>query len=169
MKNIVLYLDHDGVVNIYQSQCFRDLEKTFVRSLDEPDKDYKVRWSPTLIRELNNFDIEIVWLSSWKKSGPVVLDPLYGLNSNGFLDWEYRKGDYFDAGKYRALQEDQARNPRPFIWADDVATRNFKSSVWRKNLGREDFLILQTSERFGLNIRHLDKMDEFIKKVDSGS
>lgn len=160
---VVLYLDNDGVMNINQSQSFSDLKMVMVAPLDEPNTKYKIRWSPTAIEHLNSFNIEIVWLSSWKASGPEILDPLYGLNSSGFLDWDYQKGDYFDAGKYRALMADQAANPRPFIWADDVATCNFKSSVWRKQMNREDFLILQTSERFGLNVHHLTKMAEFIQ------
>jgi len=161
LSDVTLYLDVDGVINTNQNKSFTDLKLGFATPLDEPDESYKMRWSPTIISFLMSLGIRIVYLSSWKASGPAVLDPLFGLKSDGFLDWDKIPNTYFDFGKLVALKADQEAHPSPFIWIDDIATRNFKNKEWTE-AGRNDFLVIQTSDRYGLNSKQLDKMADFV-------
>jgi hypothetical protein len=88
----------------------------------------RVTYSPALISELTmlveEFDIEIVWLTTWLvdhsvRDLTIAIDGLAGGRSLSAPHRGGRHGELPAEWKRAAILEDLARDSGPFIWADD--------------------------------------------------
>lgn len=126
-NRVRVYCDVDGVVRP-EFETETGYMKADVREtihIEELDKPYTfVSYSHIIerIRELSQRpDLDFVWLTSWRDKAPRYLDPLFGIESLGYLDFDLRMSDYSQMFKRTAIIKDQKKNPSSFVWLEDVA------------------------------------------------
>lgn len=68
-----------------------------------------------------------------------------------------------ETGKYNLVQAHQIINPRPFIWVDNVATKNYKPEHWEQL--NVPHLIIRPNKRFGITEDHMAQMNEFVANI----
>jgi hypothetical protein len=125
---IRLYLDVDGVLNAGHPRWGDAVTVTVVATRDGQRIGQRVTYSPSLILELTllaeEFDIEIVWLTTWLvdhsvRDLTIAMNGLTGGRSLIAPRRDGRHGELPADWKRAAILEDLAREPGPFIWADD--------------------------------------------------
>lgn len=180
MTRPVLYMDFDGVVNFVGSRTRHRkeaglgyLRRNGVWANKTPEDTWKathgygqryfnLNWSAELVRKLDALDADWLWLTSWKADGPEFLDPLLGIESAGWMDWDYSAATGFNHEmKFPALVADQAANPRPFVWVDDEATVAFDASALPVEVPH---LVLTPDDAVGVTATDLEAMSEFVAK-----
>jgi hypothetical protein len=158
----VLYMDFDGVLafkgSVSQYQARADLgdvhENENALSLSAIRE---LHWSGELVERLRALPADWVWLTSWFEVAQRELDPMLQVKSASSLFWTPDIDQY---DKWEALVRDQNRNPRPFVWADDVATEFFDAS---ELLTWVPHLVLTPDEEMGLTRADLDAIQTFFE------
>lgn len=137
-----LYLDVDGVLNAlaphkkWGEDIFKNgraearhdffgnavaLEEDSWGGLrDHPS--FPMRWSEGLIDALNELDVELVWLTTWRQDAPGSVAPLMGIKHEGRVLHPLSGETTFPSigWKFDALMKDLEENTvDAFIWADD--------------------------------------------------
>lgn len=157
-----LYLDIDGVVNFFGSRTRhrKTVELGYLRrgSAYAEGYLYTLNWSSELLLKLSRIEgLEIALLSTWNTQSESLFNALQWetdrvLNDVAGFDSDWRKLD--------EILMDQAENPRPFIWADDTATRlnpELDQSFTR--------LAIKPDPVVGLTETHLSEIEEFVRKL----
>ncbi len=161
----VLYCDVDGVINIRTTQL-NDLTKQFLhRSVPFLKKPVPLpfRYSPSVVESLTLYPVSFFWLTTWNHSAVKFLEPITKIRSEGVLDFRLTVRDIGkEHGKYKLLKDHQTANPRPFIWVDNVATKNYNPADWEEF--KHPHLIIKPETRYGITSDHLAEMEEFINQ-----
>jgi len=162
-----IYLDFDGVVNFFGETEFPDSE-TALATFPPRKLVVTLNWSPTLIKELNSLPVDIVWLTTWRDYAVEILEPIIGLKSSRVLQWEHKFSDYNQSFKFIALKEDQAENPRPFIWLEDYATHSYYNNKFHKPAIKAfpPHLVIMPDDEKGLTPTHIQEIKDFLVSVD---
>ena len=134
---------------------------------------YQITWSPTVVRGLEalreDFDLELTWLTTWLGS-KTMLDDLVaavgGLASGRRLVMPPRKlSGYISADwKREAILADLARDPVPYIWADDVEVPLHGVFV-RAAFPSVKFLHIAPLPEHGLTREHLAEIRTFLEDL----
>lgn len=121
MSRPVIYLDVDGVLNMLGrsedaegNECWGDfVVHPNVKPDDIPNfgQGYDLCMSKSMVAALAALPADVVWLTTWRHDAAKHVAPLVGAPEWPVIDWAYEKG--------AALAQDQAANPRPFVWVDD--------------------------------------------------
>jgi hypothetical protein len=159
------YIDIDGTVAApYPAPQWGDSATASVVFNRDGERS-KLVWAPTLIRRIesvvNELDIELVLLSQWADDAEVAeglseaLGGLYGVRLGG-----YTHEDGSGLWKPEALISDQASDPRPFIWTDDVEVQAHSELVRRATAGTPSLFISPSMIR-GLTPTHLSSIEAF--------
>jgi len=130
MKPITIYSDFDGVYNISQS------DDTVTATIQTENSEFlarksKITWNPEiveLLKDLLKTDIyDFVWHTTWNHAGNIrTAANIMGLEgvetySPISLNGGAKSRKEWTSWKAKSIVEDQAANPRPFIWIDDSA------------------------------------------------
>jgi hypothetical protein len=162
-----IYCDVDGVLNVYSKDAaLRSViarRRTPSVGLYLPKVPLRFKWYEHIVNEIVNelsAFVDFKWLTTWNDDAVRIIEPLTGIRSSGFLDYRMRlKEAGSQSQKYTVLKAHQLTNPSPFIWIDDVATKNYREEDW---VGHHDHLIIRTNPRFGLTMENLESMKEFL-------
>ncbi len=169
-----LYLDVDGVLNA-EAPRFDDVQ-TVVVTVDHGagyQTQYQITWSPTVVRGLEalreDFDLELTWLTTWLGSKTMIDDlvaAVGGLTGGRRLVMPPRKlSGYISADwKREAILADLARDPVPYIWADDVELPLHGVFV-RAAFPSMKFLHIAPLPENGLTREHLAEIRTFLEGV----
>lgn len=169
-----LYLDVDGVINA-DEPAFPDVKSTRVQieygggMVARPH----VTWAPQVVEELDrlrsDFGLELVWLSTWNEMHASMtqlaptLDGLY--DGRAIMDVESRMTDVGEGWwKAQSIALDQEASAAPFIWIDDEAVTAHGQIVADATDGTPSLTLSTIPER-GIEKRHLERMREFLEKL----
>lgn len=173
-----LYLDFDGVVNA-DRLAFEDVKNFTIKVKKRHGYGhdiYVIKYSPFVVSELDRFrkdyDVELVWLSTWNENLEVLRLPEYmgrlfgGRVLNAVLpyssdvtmrEWTQWKAD--------ALLKDQLNDDTPFAWVDDDAVPLHKKNVAAATkLDMPKYFVDPPSWR-GLWTLDLTLLEKFFKSV----
>jgi hypothetical protein len=112
-----LYLDLDGVLAPYARagagpSAFADLREVHTGRLER-------QVSPRLLRALLALPAELVWCTSWGGYADELLVAATGVGGRRRALALGAAPQQHDGWKLDAVLTDVARDPRPFVWADD--------------------------------------------------
>ena len=177
-------MDFDDVLNIFSSRnAYRSKKGAFgylARSSPYIDgHSYDINWSKELARKLmdakSKYGFDWLWLTIWKSNTVKYVDPLMGIKSDGYIDWDADSGidwrtptdvidDIRDTRKYAILLSKLKDNPMPFIWIDDSATRKYNKADF---VGVLDVphIIIRPAVDFGMLKDDLDTMLNFLDSI----
>lgn len=169
-----LYKDWDGVTNAHEpphdDTSFFEIEILNHPWLINPSK---ITYSPsvvaTLDRLLEQYDVELVWSTTWNLNDTVLLLPelLGGLHGGRVLPIKLNEKatnkKEWTQWKAEAIIEDQKLNPRPFVWIDDNAHTYWDEHV--KANTRAESLFVTPVSRTGLTSPDLQKIEEFFARI----
>lgn len=130
MTRTRLYLDIDGVLNAVGSSSTNGTEWNCRPKLFHANG-FKMRVAMPMVHSLEklieDFDLELVWLTTWLCDGDVetaFLPQLGALGGGRLLNYPEGVGgpetwpDFHD-WKWKELLRDQTESPSDFIWIDD--------------------------------------------------
>ena len=124
-----------------------------------------IHWNPEVIQRLaalsRNPSIEWWWLTAWGQDAVELLDPLWGIESAGVIDWSEPVGDYSHFSKRLAVVDDQALDPTAFIWMDDLALKNLTPDL---GLFRGDALLVPVNEHVGVTVTDVRGIEDFVSR-----
>ena len=197
-KPIRLYFDVDGVVSpFFLTDSMRAAHKPAetvrierTMGYNHEEQDYRFEWLDFVaekIAEWSKLDsVDFVWLTTWDKNAPKVLDPLLGIESIGYLPWIKKMGDHSHSFKKRAVEDDQGAYPSKFVWVDDLATQTYgdeglfededfeefkKSKFYIPEPGddlpkitADQYLAITPNKYVGLTHEHIASIEAFIAK-----
>lgn len=167
MNKPILYCDIDGVLNIDAKVVADAAKKIVFRKV--PFGRYfsplptRLNYRPDIISSMRDLQTSLYWLSAWNQYAVKVLEPITLLKSEGVLHYKMGIKDIGkEHGKYLLLREHQEVNPSPFIWLDNLATRNYEPRDWENF--QHPHLVIRPSTRFGLTDDHMSKIKEFTRQ-----
>lgn len=160
-----LYCDIDGVLNVDAKAVTDSVRKLVFRKV--PFGTYfsplpmRFNYRPGIIEDLRQLQTSLYWLTAWNHYAVKVLEPITLLKSDGVIHYRMQMKDIGrESGKYELLKRHQEQNPAPFIWIDNLATKNYNPRDW------EDFsfphLVIRPETRFGLTEDHMAAVREFV-------
>jgi len=171
-----LYLDFDGVLNADHPQ-FDDCETFLVKSTDLrtwQSKQKQITFSPTVVNTLERFredyNVELVWHSTWNENLDVLNlpKPLRGLAggrvSPSLLDLNADTNRAWTQWKANALLADQKDDELPFVWVDDEAIKYHGKHVSEVTAGTKS-LFVEPREYWGLTKTNLATMETFFASL----
>jgi hypothetical protein len=174
---VKLILDFDGVLQAdYADDEWPDTRTELVSFVDDdgdPDPGYLIRWSPTLIRELDalrsEYGLSLYYLTTWLRPGNALecfLDTIGGLTGGTRLRMPARDKDHYRSERWK-IDEVHRINTEiagPVIWADDLEVRVFGHEVAESELGFPS-LTLGPHTAFGLTPEHLGQIRTFCESL----
>lgn len=152
-----LYLDVDGVINA-QTPPWNNVE---TRRVGE----YRVRWSPDMLRALGSLGLKLNWLTSWGSAAPENLAHYigYGLDAPVAVPVPFKQGWWTTMEwKYPGLKELEHADAR-FVWIDDELNPN----TWRGELAAEavghyqNALLIAPDPRLGITPAHIEQIKKY--------
>lgn len=176
-----LYLDIDGVLNAsWNARKWRQDgdgdQPGYNRAWVYPEHDnfgvhqgktgtkFRMEWNSRLIDALNNLDVELNWLTTWRADALTVgetmglvlenakvIHPLSGETTFPSIYW-----------KYDAIVHDQAKSESPFIAVDDEWQHIDRMAT--DFLGSMGGLVVSPDPNFGIEPKHIHEMREYIAK-----
>jgi len=166
----VFYCDVDGVLNLRKHSAPKSLVKKIVwkkYSLQNGSgvpMFHLLKYDPIVVEEISQLPVELVWLSAWNKYARTILEPLTSLVSTRVLEYRLTMKDLrTEKGKYVLLVADQKQNPSPFIWVDNVATKNFVPADWVNH--PYPYLVITPHSHYGLTVKHIEEIKFFLKNL----
>jgi hypothetical protein len=174
---VKLVLDFDGVLQArFADDEWPDTRTELVAFVDDdgvPDPGYLIRWSPTLIRELDalrsEYDLSLYYLTTWLRPGNALecfLDTIGGLTGGTRLQMPAWAQARFRPSRWK-IDEVQRLNTEvagPVIWVDDLEVPYFGHEVAESALGFPS-LTIGPSTALGLTREHLDQIREFCENL----
>lgn len=168
-KPIRLYVDVNGVVEPIATEeelAKGDLEIAEIDAIPNLSWEDEVTlnhgrfwWNKPVIERLAALSrhpkVDFVWLTDWRVGAPHALDPLLGIESVGYLDWQRKFSDYGQSFKRVAIEEEQEEAPSKFIWVDDRANEYEIEDV--------DYLNIVTNGRIGLTMAEMDIIEAWVE------
>lgn len=141
-KKTRLYLDVDGVINYFGGRMHYDkdtFEHPWPTKAEAEVRRFRIVWSPDMLAALDELDLEIVWLTTWRDSAVNDLAPALGWGADFRVmhplpedEWMFQVRPSIQ-WKLPALLADQATDPSPFIWFDDEI--GMKEAVEARRVG----------------------------------
>ena len=170
-----IYLDFDGVLNAKNPQ-HDDVAQFSIPiegSFHLAPINY-ITFSPTVVyaieRLRKQYDLELVWLSTWNDSEHVLklANHLKGLDGGRVilpppLPVEKVTRKEWTAWKAAAIIVDQAENPADFVWVDDHAIEHFGIEIAQETEAEK--LYITPNSEYGLTRENLEDIEEFLKAV----
>jgi hypothetical protein len=165
MTNVKLFLDVDGVINVFRKP---NQNKTGWPELTQAEcMGYIITWSPLLLQKLESLGLDLVWTTTWQEEASQFLGPTINFGTGapwlspvpgeafGYptIDW-----------KFSAVREHVKANPGPFIWIDDEMER--KHNLWSRENGGFSF---RTMPSQGITPLQLLAMVEYIQSTKESS
>lgn len=172
MNEITIYCDVDGVFNVYHQN--NALTKTMLRrrlpslGVYLPKLPLPFIWyeeiSDLFVKNiLVKHSPNLHWLTTWNDDAVSLIEPLTGIKSTSVIPYHMGlKEVTTQAYKYSLLKEHQTQNPTPFIWIDDIATKNYREEDWVQHPAH---LVIQPMTKYGLTIKDIEKMEIFIERL----
>lgn len=172
MKKLTIYCDIDGVFNVYHNN--EKLTKTIVKrklpsvgsylpKIPLPFKWYEDISNVFIERILTKHSPYLHWLTTWNQDAISIVEPLTGIKSSGYIEYRMTlKETATQAYKYDLLKEHQRKRPTPFIWIDDIATKNYKEQDWSDH---PKHLVIKPSTKYGLTLKDIETMENFIATI----
>ena len=162
-----LYCDVDGVINISKHHdeavtkfIFRRLPSFVGRIGVVP---LRLRWSTYVPDFLTDLSANFFWLTTWNHQAVHILEPLLGIKSKGVLDYKMKLREArHQKWKYELLQAHQAKNPTPFIWIDDVATKHYREEDW---VNAPQHLVIRPLKHQGITREHMEQITNFMASM----
>lgn len=168
---IAIYSDFDGVFNISDSSAtasatIETTDSHFLRNKDS------INWSPEIVKSMNELLAtglyDFIWHTTWNDGGNILkaaeimgfegamkhTDAVLNQNAGSKMEWTRWKAEYIIA--------DQAENPRPFIWIDDLAPYFWGDHI--RGSFRHLPLIIHTNGRVGLTNKDIVKIIDWTQK-----
>lgn len=170
MLKPILYCDIDGVLNIDAKVVSDTVKKIVFRKV--PFGTYfsplptTLNYNPPVIDMLRELPARLFWLSAWNHYAVKVLEPITLLKSEGVIHYQMNFKDIGkEHGKYLLLKQHQAQKPQPFIWVDNVATKNYDPKDWENF--EHPHLVIRPVTRFGLTNDHMAEIQEFTNRFST--
>jgi hypothetical protein len=174
---VKLVLDFDGVLQAdFADDEWPDTLTELVTFVDDdgrPDPGYLIRWSPTLIRELDalrsEYDLSLYYLTTWLRPGNALecfLDTTGGLTGGTRLRMPAWAQARYRPSRWK-IDEVHRLNTEvagPVIWVDDLEVPNFGHEVAESALGFPS-LTIGPRTALGLTTEHLDQIREFCENL----
>lgn len=172
MEKFTIYCDVDGVFNVYHNS--EKLNKIIVKrklpslglylpKIPLPFKWYEDISNDFVNRILSKHSPYLHWLTTWNHDAITIVEPLTGIKSTSYIEYRMTlKETTTQAYKYDLLKNHQRNNPTPFIWIDDIATKNYKEQDW---LEHPKHLVIQPSTKYGLTLENIETMERFISEI----
>jgi hypothetical protein len=144
----------------------------------------KIRYSTELITQIRDLivdnKINFVWLTTWKRQAVTKLNPIFGFPpETPYLEWrtDGDDGQYNKIGGILDLYDDYKRTnpeetPQPFIWVDDVVTKDYVTTEKDKSRNYNNVLtshtsnanlVIQTDPFWGISRDEMNRIQEFIR------
>jgi hypothetical protein len=168
-NKVHIFCDVDGVINVYPDAPYKLEEGSVAIAFEGEVRVFPLHWRKEVtdfFSDISPSEVEFVWLTTWRSHAPKALDPMWGISSRGFLEWDNKNQDYEQSQKGIALQEWAEQHPKtPFIWIDDVALKSWDSLSFSS---REDVLGIMPYGWDGIALSNIEAMKEFIKKNSKG-
>lgn len=174
MNQTRLYLDVDGAINADEPP-FASVKSTRVQIEYGGGMMSRLplTWAPEVVEQLDQmreeFDIELVWLSTWNEMHASMtrlapaLDGLYGGRAIMDIDAVSR-----DSGrgwwKAQSIILDQEASSAPYIWIDDEAVMAHGGMV-KEATASTPSLTLTTVFEHGIERLHLAQMRSFLSAL----
>lgn len=166
-----IYLDFDGVIEA--SHPAHEVVGSFTIEI-EPNSNFRavntITYSPFVVATLDRFreqyNVEIVWNTSWNESENVLkLTPyMNGLHDGRVMPvtllTEKVDKKTWTQWKAEAILADQKENPRDFVWCDDNAITHWGEHILENVPARS--LFISPESKTGLTIADLEKIEEFL-------
>ena len=165
-----LYLDVDGCLCPFRSPepAWGGAKRTSVTLNDSsgPTGRFKIVWAPALIVALdglrNQFDLDLVWLTTWNQLDAArnTLVPKFNGLAGGRtlapIPGPLAPGEARGYWKAQRILEDQAENPGPYIWIDDVEVELHGGKVQAATIGTPSLMIPPIS-MVGLRVNEIER------------
>lgn len=168
MSRPVIYLDMDGVLNALGNAVFKESDWGDFKNYPNIKPDdipfgqlgYDLALSKNMVSEIASLPVEVLWLTTWRHDAPKHVAPLVDAPEWEVLDYQAEKG--------AAIAQDQAYDPRPFIWIDDfeATEENLKFFLDEEN-EYIPFILIKPDGRTGLRKDHLNEIWEFLGWIES--
>lgn len=172
MSKPVIYLDVDGVLNALGSQehavghhawgDFKLYPKVKPDSEPINHPGYDLRLSKSMVAAIAALPVDVMWLTTWRYDAVKHVAPLVDAPDWPVIHWRGEKGAY--------LREDQAGNPRPYIWIDDFEATEANNFFWMKDLldaSKVPYLLIKPDSLQGITRDDVNEIREFIDWLQS--
>jgi len=162
----VWLLDVDGVVNAFRAGWSTAPRRVQVWSTAD-NYDYRIRYEPRLIDAIRDIHeggrAEVTWCTTWCSEAD-LLEAEFGLPALPRAFTERFTGEAASQAKVAAAREVIAAGRR-LIWTDDVEidVHAEECAPWVAD-GRA--LVIAPNPSRGLRPKHLDQIEEFLKRDD---
>ncbi|KQO98116.1 HAD domain-containing protein [Leifsonia sp. Leaf264] len=174
-----LYLDFDGCINA--PLAFALWDEKAVAYAGTTQAVFKIQWAPDMVRALDKiiteFDVELVWVTTWCEDDSILTGVVPNLNANEDLPgissgrvMPYVDGGWDGAGWWKrdGIIADQVASPAPFIWVDDFEVAPHGPFVLQA-VGTTPSLLVEPQFDFGLKPAHLTQIREFLEGLPAES
>ncbi|MHC5795345.1 hypothetical protein ACVXZ4_04230 [Lacisediminihabitans sp. FW035] len=112
-------------------------------------------------------EVEWFWATAWLYDAERHLDPLWGIESSGVLEWD--ADDERDAGQFgkssaiRSMQEDF---PCAWVFVDDWAISDelLRLPWWREMAQSADVLLIRCNQWTGVNAEEIGAIEAFVER-----
>jgi len=168
-----LYLDFDGVVNAVEPQ-HSEIETFSIpiensRFLKNPSL---ITYSPNVINTLDRlreqYNMELIWLTTWNDRSDILLTSPYLKGLDGgrvitpMLNEEAKNKAEWTQWKADAIIADQTAEPAPYIWVDDNAHQHHSQTV-DHHTRHITKLFVTPQSRWGLTNDDLNQIEAFLQ------
>lgn len=129
-----------------------------------------VRISPRMLEDIAALDVDIAMLTSWLEHDSVdrfweAMPVRLAYRKLTFPGRDFRDplGAIPLRWKVEQLHADQAREQKPFIWADDDEVPSFRSEI-AETYPDTPHLLIAPTESIGITRHHMELMREFVQE-----
>ncbi len=171
-----LFLDVDGVLNVFEKDVGADVEMFDDFAMHEVPfevvagyrRSVAVWLSSSMGGRIAQLDVDIHWVTTWEHRAGSDIAPRCGLPRDLPVLTRIDHGEEWDLSwKFLAVRRAVEEDPRPFVWIDDdidfLEDVSVTPRTWADSISVPSLLIAPDA-RTGLLPRHLDAVDEFVRQ-----
>ncbi len=169
MERARLYLDVDGCINLFGASPWPTgridsgvatlVHDGFGQVIEaggwaaSSSPQYAINWAPELIAELNQLDVDLVWLTTWCHNAPDLIAPMVGLTLESRVLEPITGKVSFPSifWKCQALSQDLVEFDGKHIWIDDEPTPD----DWAASSSLSGAFRIQPDPNFGITPEHI--------------
>ena len=166
---IHFYCDVDGVLNVPRRSYTTGMKSQIIfMKLPTLGKYFtkiplRINWQEEITDLLAGLPVNFVWLTAWNNQAAKIWEPITGIQSREVLHYNFKLREIRNhVSKYSLLKNHQRNNPSPFIWVDDIATKQYNPADWEY---QNSHLVITPDPKYGLTIDHTEKVQEFITQL----
>lgn len=155
-KRIKLYLDVDGVLNIWPPRTkteWTDAKTTVCYG-------HGIFHSPEMGARLAALNVDIHWLTTWSDLANEWIGPLFGWDELPVVGNEFHQ-DWYSEPWWKLQYMQSIEHDGPFIWIDDEIDED--AIEWAEGLAGTEKVLVQTATH--LTPRMIEKIEEWIQKI----